>query len=259
MSKKVKIIILVLFLYLFGIFSGCAIKTHQMKNNIEIESGDQIVSGDTYLYTKENVNVRVAPNLDADIKTILPKNSAVIKVELDENLWQIIRISGDDVSGEYYVYKEFLSETPIIEETNSGDTSGEQIQEIEEPKQEVETKTVSTSKQNNNNNNKIEENGDNNDNFLGYFTITYYCPCTKCCGKYANGITASGKTATAGRTIAASSQYKFGTQMSINGHVYTVEDRGGAIKGNKIDIYVDSHSEALKLGKQTKVPVYLVQ
>ena len=46
--------------------------------------------------------------------------------------------------------------------------------------------------------------------------------------------------------------------MNINGHIYTVEDRGGAIKGNKIDIYVNSHSEALKLGKQTNVPVYLV-
>lgn len=47
--------------------------------------------------------------------------------------------------------------------------------------------------------------------------------------------------------------------MKINNTIYTVEDRGGAIKGNKIDIYVDSHEEALKLGKQTKVPVYKVQ
>ena len=47
--------------------------------------------------------------------------------------------------------------------------------------------------------------------------------------------------------------------MIINGHTYTVEDRGGAIKGNKIDIYVDSHQEALKLGRKTNVPVYLAQ
>ena len=34
----------------------------------------------------------------------------------------------------------------------------------------------------------------------------------------------------------------------INGKEYTVEDRGGAIKGNKIDIYMDSHADALAWG-----------
>lgn len=79
------------------------------------------------------------------------------------------------------------------------------------------------------------------------YKITAYCPCAKCCGK-ATGRTASGTRATAGRTVAASSQFSFGTQLNIGGHVYTVEDRGGAIKGNKIDIYVNSHAEALQWG-----------
>lgn len=79
------------------------------------------------------------------------------------------------------------------------------------------------------------------------FKITAYCPCSKCCGKQ-TGITASGTRATAGRTIAASSQYAFGTKLVINGKVYTVEDRGGAIKGNKIDIYMNTHAEALAWG-----------
>ena len=39
-----------------------------------------------------------------------------------------------------------------------------------------------------------------------------------------------------------------GTKLNINGHVYTVEDRGGAIKGNKIDIFVNTHAEALQWG-----------
>ena len=63
-----------------------------------------------------------------------------------------------------------------------------------------------------------------------------------------NGTTASGTKATAGRTIAASSKFAFGTKLNIGGHVYTVEDRGGAINGNRIDIYVNSHSEALRWG-----------
>ena len=89
------------------------------------------------------------------------------------------------------------------------------------------------------------------------FKITAYCPCSKCCGKQ-TGTTASGTRATAGRTVAASSQYAFGTKLLINGKVYTVEDRGGAIKGNKIDIYMDSHAQALAWGVKY-LPVQVVK
>ena len=89
------------------------------------------------------------------------------------------------------------------------------------------------------------------------FKITAYCACSKCCGK-ATGYTASGTKATAGRTIAASSQYAFGTKMIINGKEYTVEDRGGAITGNKIDIFMNSHAEALAWGVKY-LPVQIVK
>lgn len=79
------------------------------------------------------------------------------------------------------------------------------------------------------------------------YKVTAYCPCSKCCGK-ATGRTASGTTATPGRTVAASSKFAFGTKLNIGGHIYTVEDRGGAINGNKIDIFVNSHAEALQWG-----------
>ena len=82
---------------------------------------------------------------------------------------------------------------------------------------------------------------------LGKFKVTAYCSCSICCGK-SNGITASGTKATANHTIAASSQFAMGTKLKINGTIYTVEDRGGAINGNKIDIYMDSHSQALAWG-----------
>lgn len=84
------------------------------------------------------------------------------------------------------------------------------------------------------------------------YTLTAYCPCVKCCGK-SDGITASGVKAVQGVTIAAdTSVLPFGTKVEIDGKVYTVQDRGGAIKGNRIDIYFDSHEEALKFGRQTK-------
>ena len=73
------------------------------------------------------------------------------------------------------------------------------------------------------------------------------CSCAICCGK-TNGITASGAKATANHTIAAPSTFAFGTQVVINGVTYTVEDRGGAIQGNRIDVYMNSHKEALQWG-----------
>ncbi len=79
------------------------------------------------------------------------------------------------------------------------------------------------------------------------YKITAYCACAKCCGK-SNGITACGTKAKAGRTIAAPRGFKFGQKLSINGKTYVVEDRGGAIKGNRIDLFVNSHSEALRWG-----------
>lgn len=80
------------------------------------------------------------------------------------------------------------------------------------------------------------------------FKVTAYCACSKCCGSHATGYTSSGTRATAGRTVATSSQFSFGTKLLINGHEYTVEDRGGAITGNKIDVYMNSHAEALAWG-----------
>lgn len=98
----------------------------------------------------------------------------------------------------------------------------------------------------------IESRKDNS----GYvkFTATAYCGCAKCCGK-STGKTASGTTATAGRTVAMSSSYSFGTKIEIQGMgIYIVEDRGGAIKGNRIDIFFSNHQKALDFGRKT---VYL--
>lgn len=81
-------------------------------------------------------------------------------------------------------------------------------------------------------------------------TATAYCPCEKCCGK-SDGITASGTKATAGRTIAVDPKIiPYGTEVVIDGHTYIAEDCGSAVKGNKVDIFFDSHEEALAFGRQ---------
>lgn len=56
-----------------------------------------------------------------------------------------------------------------------------------------------------------------------------------------------------------STKYPFGTRISINGKIYTVEDRGGAEFNDihRVDIFVNSHEEALRLGRyKTTATVY---
>lgn len=88
----------------------------------------------------------------------------------------------------------------------------------------------------------------------GVFTVTAYCPCEKCCGAYANGYTATGAKATQGVTIAADPDVlPMGTELEMDGHTYTVQDTGGAIAGNRLDLYFESHEDALQWGVREKV------
>lgn len=104
----------------------------------------------------------------------------------------------------------------------------------------------------------------------GEVTVTYYCACEKCCGKWAlnrpldaDGNTtvkgASGNVLTPMISAACASDVPFGTTFDIeyaDGTLERVvcEDRGGAIQGARIDIYVGSdqeaHDIALKYGKK---------
>ena len=89
---------------------------------------------------------------------------------------------------------------------------------------------------------------------IGTFTITAYCGCKKCSGGHNK--TASGTTPTEGRTIAAdTSVLPYGTQVVIDGIVYTVEDCGSGVNGNHIDIFFSTHEKALAYGTKT-VKVY---
>lgn len=93
---------------------------------------------------------------------------------------------------------------------------------------------------------------------LGKFVITAYCTCRVCCGVYSGGNrTASGTVPTSNRTIAVDTNViPFRTKVVINGQVYVAEDRGGAIKGKRIDMFFMTHKEALRWGKRT-MEVYL--
>lgn len=79
--------------------------------------------------------------------------------------------------------------------------------------------------------------------YVGRYRITGYDICVQCCGK-TDGVTASGAIATVGRTVAASSEFAFGTRLYIEGIGYrVVEDRGGAIGSGRLDVLCHDHDE----------------
>lgn len=88
-------------------------------------------------------------------------------------------------------------------------------------------------------------------------TVTHYDCCVECCGK-TDGITASGVRATPYTTVAvdpsviplwADVLVDYGDGAGLRR--YRAEDTGGTIKGNRIDLCVGSHDEALRLGRRT--------
>lgn len=110
---------------------------------------------------------------------------------------------------------------------------------------------------------------------LGTFKLTHYCACEKCCGKWAlsrpldeNGqpivYTASGTVAKQGRTIAVDTRViPYGTEVLVRyadgtEQTFVAEDCGGAIKENRIDIYMESHQAALTAGVKT-AEVFIVE
>ena len=101
---------------------------------------------------------------------------------------------------------------------------------------------------------KAETNSESSDEWRTIrMRVTGYCPCSKCCGKFADGITANGHKIRPGDTfVAADKRYSFGTEMVIegynNGKSIKVLDRGGAIRGNKLDVFFHTHQEALEWG-----------
>lgn len=93
--------------------------------------------------------------------------------------------------------------------------------------------------------------------YMGDYVISAYCNCSICCGQWAGGPTSSGTMPVAGITV-ASNTIPEGSYIMFNNHVYHVEDTGNpSVLGSRIDLYMDSHEEALNWGLQT-FPVYAV-
>ena len=92
----------------------------------------------------------------------------------------------------------------------------------------------------------IEEPADVSQVFVA--NVSWYTASVDECGSD-SGITASGKVAVAGRTVAAD-HLPLGTRLRINGNEYVVEDRFGGGYTDRVDIFCNSKEEAFANGRQ---------
>lgn len=85
--------------------------------------------------------------------------------------------------------------------------------------------------------------------YLGEFTITAYCPCEDCCGRWADGVTASGIPAGPGIVAVDRSVIPLGSTVVIDGQRYLAADTG--VTGNRVDVCVTDHAQAEMFGVQS--------
>lgn len=82
--------------------------------------------------------------------------------------------------------------------------------------------------------------------------VTAYC--------YTGSKTASGTWPKAGTVAADTSVLPFGTKVYIPGYgIGTVEDRGGEIRGARLDVYLPTRAAAIEWGRKKNVEVTIVE
>ena len=168
-----------------------------------------------------------------------------------------------------------LKEVEIIE-IEQTETVEEEI--VKEEKKKAEEVIITTKVEDKNgksrniettNNEEAQKAKDDSKRSLGTFKLTAYCGCNKCCDQYANNRPVDengkeivygsiGRVLRQGTSIAVDPNViPYDTKVVIDNHEYIAHDTGGAIKGNKIDVYFDNHQEALNFGvKYKEVFVY---
>jgi len=84
-----------------------------------------------------------------------------------------------------------------------------------------------------------------------WFIITFYCACSTVCTR-GLGVTAAGVRPVEGWTVACDpSVLPIGSIVRIEGLGERMcQDTGSAIRGRHVDVYVDDHAQARRLGKK---------
>lgn len=241
-------------------------------------SCDYFLEGDEAIAAADSVAYQIAvPNVEAvNVRSNMDENSNIVGVgnsanqlivtNYDGGAWVAVNTADGGsgyVNADYVslqnVYPEATAE-PIpapaaaaaaaaVETTSDYTENEDENENIDYANTDTETPVEQEAPQE-------EYTGDTSSNgeYLGTYTLTAYCGCEVCNGGNA-GITAMGVEPSEGWTVACNS-LPLGTQISINGNVYEVQDTGNMDDGT-IDIFMNSHDEALNFGVQS-ADVYVV-
>ena len=82
--------------------------------------------------------------------------------------------------------------------------------------------------------------------YAGSFVVTAYCPCSDCCGRWADGVTATGLPAVPGIVAVDSNVIPLGSTVIIDGKRYLAADTG--VTGNHVDIFLEEHAATVAFG-----------
>ncbi len=230
-------------------------------NKVKLSDGEEgWVSGD---YTEKEkgevtatkLNVRKGPSIE-DEKIGSLENKTTIEILEEQDGWYKIQLDDKDktegwVSGEFV-----LTESQAKEAANKKAEAPKQVEKaVAAPVKEESTKEITTEvKESNNTNNNVvekeepvkeETNTSNNGNSGRLMTVN--------ASAYSgHTITATGTTPKWGTIAVDPSVIPYGTKVYIPKFdmVFTAEDCGGAIKGNKIDIFMNSEADCINFGRQ---------
>lgn len=235
-------------------------------------SCDYFLEGDEAIAAADSVAYQIAvPNVEAvNVRSNMDENSNIVGVgnsanqlivtNYDGGAWVAVNTADGNsgyVNADYVtlqnVYPEATAEpiptpTVAVEETTSDYTENEN-ESIDYANTDTETPVEQEALQE-----EYTEDTSSNEEYLGVYTLTAYCGCEACNGGNA-GITAMGVEPSEGWTVACNS-LPLGTQISINGNTYEVQDTGNMDDGT-IDIFMNSHDEALNFGVQS-ADVYVI-
>lgn len=202
---------------------------------------------------------KILRTLIAGSLSFIMATSAIDSYGALSNAYTDSKLEVNNIETETETPTETIVKEKGIDDVPTQETTEESIEKITVETSEVsetvdkveeETKTIKVSTANEQPIEQPIEQTEQNGNkvSLGTYKLTAYCACSKCCGKWAGGNTSSGTVPTQGRTVACNT-LAAGTKVNINGHDYIVEDTGN-MKGNVIDIFFNSHQEALNFGVQ---------
>jgi len=85
--------------------------------------------------------------------------------------------------------------------------------------------------------------------YIGECVITAYCPCGECCGKWSDGVTASGLPAGPGIVAVDPAVIELGSTVIIDGQQYLAADTG--VTGQAVDLCMEEHEAAQAFGVRT--------